>query len=145
MSTNQTMMDDATHHKIKRLCALGDKFAEDNQHENAINEYNKAWKLIPEPKNKWEASTWVLAAIADSCFFLGKHKSARQALEYAMECPGGLGNPFLHLRLGQVLFEQCEMKLAADELIRAYMGAGEDLFEKDDPKYLVFLKSLMKS
>ncbi|MDN3575957.1 tetratricopeptide repeat protein [Chitinimonas viridis] len=141
MSSNQIMLTDATHQEIKRLCALGDELALSGQHEDAVAEYNKAWMLVPDPKNEWETSTWILAAIADSCFFLGKKKSARQALEYAMICPSGLGNPFLHLRLGQILFDQGEVDLAADELMRAYMGAGEKIFENDDPKYLIFLRS----
>jgi len=40
-----------------------------------------------------------------------------------------------------VLFEAGELDSAANELIKAYMGAGEDIFLKDDPKYLSFLKT----
>lgn len=134
-------MDDAVHDEISRLCAIGDSLSEQGRHEEAVSKFNEAWKLVPEPKNNWEASTWVLAAIADSCFFLKKMKSARQALEYAMSCPGALGNPFLHLRLGQVTFECGELDLAADELMRAYMGGGQDIFSREDQKYLDFLKS----
>jgi hypothetical protein len=61
-----------------------------------------------------------------------------------MTCPGGLGNPFLHLRFGQILFESGDHDLAADELIRAYMGAGDEIFENEDPKYLNFLKTRAK-
>ena len=46
-----------------------------------------------------------------------------------------------HLRLGQALLEQGEQDRAADELIRAYMGGGPELFERDDPKYLAFLST----
>ena len=56
-----------------------------------------------------------------------------------MTCPGGLGNPFLHLRLGQVLLDQGHDDLAADELMRAYMGAGAEIFESEDGRYLRFL------
>ena len=139
MPANTHELNELTCEEIKRLCADGDVFAGKGLHEAAVAEYNKAWTLIPEPKNQWEASTWVLAAIADSCFFLKKIKSARQALEYAMTCPDGLGNPFLHLRLGQVLFELQEMDAAADELMRAYMGAGKEIFASEDQKYLGFL------
>lgn len=134
-------LDESVHRDITRLCKTGDEFAEQGKYEDAVAEYNKAWKLVPEPKNDWEASTWILAAIADSCFSLGKLKSAREALEYAMTCPGGIGNPFLHLRLGQVVFEAGEHDAAADELIRAYMGAGKEIFENEDPKYFAFLKT----
>jgi hypothetical protein len=58
-----------------------------------------------------------------------------------MRCPGAIGNPFLHLRLGQVQFELGDLTRAADELTRAYMGAGEDIFQEQAPKYFEFLKT----
>lgn len=134
-------LEPAIFEAIKSLCAKGDERAESGSYETAIAEYNKAWALVPEPKNEWEASTWVLTAIADACFLGGYMKSARKALEFVMTCPGGIGNPFLHLRLGQVLFEGGERERAADEMMRAYMGGGAEIFGNDDPKYLEFLKT----
>jgi hypothetical protein len=67
--------------------------------------------------------------------------SARQALDYVMTCPGAIGNPFLHLRRGEVLFEQGELDGAADEFIRAYMGAGAQIFKDEPAKYLRFLEA----
>ena len=141
MSANGLELDEPVYREVTRLCKAGDELAERGSYEEAVAEYNKAWKLIPAPKNNWEASTWILAAIADACFLIGKYKSAWQALEYAMTCPGGLGNPFLHLRFGQVLFESGKIDLAADELMRAYMGYGEEIFDGQDPKYFAFLKT----
>jgi len=141
MSLEPRELDESVHRDVTRLCAAGDELAEQGRYEEAVAEYNKAWELIPEPKTDWNASTWILAAIADACFMIGKNKSARQALESAMTCPGGLGNPFLHLRLGQVLFDAGELDGAADDLMRAYMGGGPEIFEAEDPKYLTFLKT----
>ena len=132
-------LPDALYQEIKRLCEDGDDLASDGDHVEAIAEYHKAWLLVPEPKTDWNASTWILAALADAFFFTANWQQARRALSYAMHCPGALGNPFLHLRFGQVLFELGELDKAADELIRAYMGGGKKSFEKDDPKYLAFL------
>lgn len=95
----------------------------------------------PEPKSQWNASTWILAAIADAAFLANYKTSAREALEYAMVCPDAVGNPFLHLRLGQVLLDTGEHDRAADELMRAYMGAGADLFAAEDQRYLSFLRT----
>jgi len=141
MAMENLEMTDAVHDEITRLCEAGDQLAEQEKYLEAIAEYNKAWLLIPEEKNEWEASTWVLAAIGDACYLAGKKKTAREALEYAMVCPGGLGNPFLHLRLGQVLFDAGELDRAADELMRAYMGGGDEMFEHQDGKYMAFLKT----
>ncbi len=135
------MLDEDVQAAIAGHCKAGDTLAEAGRHEEAVKQYNKAWKLVPDPKNDWEASTWILAAIADACFSLGKFKSARDALDYAMTCPGAIGNPFLHLRRGQVLFEQNEPDAAANELMRAFMAEGRDIFRNEDTRYLKFLAS----
>lgn len=134
-------LDHELHERIVALSSEGDELAAQSCFEEAIARYNEAWALIPEPRTDWNASTWVLAALGDA-FFLGGHiPAARRPLEYAMRCPAGIGNPFLHLRLGQVLFEEGEFDRAADELIRAYMGAGEEIFSAEDPKYRAFLST----
>lgn len=69
------------------------------------------------PQINWEAATWELTAIGDACFLGGFFTSAKEALEYAMTCPDAIGNPFLHLRLGQALYERGETDRAADVLM----------------------------
>lgn len=141
MTTDIGELDTATHERIKALCAKGDQLAEARAFEDAIAQYNEAWTLVPDPKNDWNASTWILAAIADAAFLGGYKTSALEALQYAMTCPGAIGNPFLHLRYGQVLFDRGEADHAADELMRAYMSAGEEIFASEDPRYLEFLRT----
>lgn len=129
------------HEKISALSVSGDALAEANDWTGAISKYNDAWEIIPEPKNDWEASTWVLAAIADACFFAGYFESALDALRYALQCPGGVANPFLHLRLGQCAYEKGAMDEAAEHLARAYMLEGAEIFQTDSSKYFDFLKT----
>jgi tetratricopeptide (TPR) repeat protein len=131
----------ATYQAIQRYCADGDALASGGKYEAAIAEYNRAWEIVPEPKNDWDASTWILVAIADACFLAGYTTSAREALDYAMTCPAALGNPFIHLRRGQVLLDQGEAEPAADELMRAYMGGGQEVFANEDGRYLAFLRT----
>jgi tetratricopeptide (TPR) repeat protein len=132
------------HERIRVFCSEGDALVSKGAHREAIEQYNQAYKLIPEPKQEWEASTWVLAAIGDVCFASGYFTSGQKALAFAMQCPKGIGNPFLHLRLGQCEFELGHKDQAADELARAYMGAGAEIFEREDEKYFVFVKSQLK-
>ena len=138
---NELELSEALHQKIKAHCAQGDGMADARRFEDAIAEYNKAWVLIPEPKNNWHAATWVLAAIADSAYLGGYATTAREAIEYGMSCPGAVGNPFMHLRFGQILLDANEKDCAADELMRAYMGAGREIFATEDSKYIAFLKT----
>lgn len=129
------------HEKIAELSASGDALAEARDWTGAISKYNDAWKIIPEPKNEWEASTWVLAAIADACFFAEYFDSALDALRYALHCPGGVANPFLHLRFGQCAFEKSYMDEAVEHLAKAYMLVGAEIFRTDNCKYFEFLKT----
>ena len=62
-------------------------------------------QLIPEPETEWEATTWLLASIGDMAFQRGKTEIARDAFMDAVRCPGGLGNVFIHMRLGECHFE----------------------------------------
>lgn len=137
----QLELSENLHKHIQRLSAEGDALAETLAYESAIAKYNEAWKLVPDPKTDWEASTWLLAAIGDACFLSGYFTSGIEALEYSLHCPGGAGNPFLHLRLGQCLFEKDQLAASADHLCRAYAIEGKVIFESDAPKYFEFLKT----
>ena len=134
-------IEDKIHEEIKSLSQSGDALAEAEDYTQALVQYWSAFDLIPEPKNEWEATTWVLAAIGDANFLSKDYQAGIDNLSNAMYCPNAIGNPFLHLRLGQCLFEMEFLDQAADELIRAYVLEGEELFSEDDPKYLDFLRT----
>ncbi len=84
-----------------------------------------------------------MAALGDLYFQARNYDQAVQVLSDAMHCTGAIGNPFLHLRLGQSQFELGNHERAADELCRAYMGAGSDIFAAEDERYFSFLKTRM--
>jgi hypothetical protein len=134
-------LDPDIYEAVLGFCATGDELAESGDHREAIRTYNQAWRLVPEPRSAWNASTWILAAIADAAYLGGFLNTARDALDEVMGCPDAIGNPFLHLRRGEVLFEQREEDAAADELMRAYMGGGPELFDDEPAKYLDFLRT----
>lgn len=136
-------LDDLTHERIQALCAEGDALAEETNYPAALKKYWAAWDLLPEPQTDWEAATWILAAIGDANFLGGDFVAGRDNLSVAMHCPAAIGNPFLHLRLGQCQFELGDLDRAADELARAYMGAGDEIFAGAD-KYFEFLKNRLE-
>jgi tetratricopeptide (TPR) repeat protein len=133
-----------THSEIERLCVLGDEFAESESYSAALETYWTAWDLLPDQKTSWEAATWILAAIGDSNFLSGDFRAGEDNLALAMHCPDAIGNPFLHMRLGQCQFELDNLERAADEFIRAYAVAGSGIFKQEDPKYFQFLKTKAK-
>jgi tetratricopeptide (TPR) repeat protein len=133
-------LPDEVHEKITQLSAEGDDLLEHRQYLEAAAKYSEAFALVPEPKTDWGASTWLLTAIGDAFFQAGRYEDARTALTDAMHCPDAIGNPFIHLRLGQAQHELGNEERAADELARAYLQQGVAIFEGDDPKYLAFIK-----
>lgn len=137
-------LTDEIHGEIKRLCAVGDQQAKRGEFGPALTSYWEAFDLVPEPKTDWDASTWILAAIGDANFLGHDFTAGRDNLSFAMRCPDAIGNPFLHLRLGQCQFKLNALDRAADELTRAYMGGGIELFSTEEPKYLAFLKTKVK-
>ncbi|RKH69746.1 tetratricopeptide repeat protein [Corallococcus sp. AB049A] len=136
-----TSISDETHQRITDLCAQGDAAAGDGDFEQALKHFKAALALIPEPTRDHQQNTWVRAAIGDMYFQLERFEDCREHFREAVHSPGGLGNPFIHLRLGQSALELGDETRAADELARAFMGGGEELFEGDDAKYLEFIQS----
>lgn len=121
--------------EIDRLCVQGDADADRARYPDALAAYWAAWDLLPEPKLDCEAATWILAAVGDVNFLGGDFLAGRDNLSTVMHCPGALGIPFLHMRLGQCQFELGEHAGAVAELTRAYVGGGASLFDDEDPKY----------
>lgn len=137
-------LDPEIHAKITRLCQTGDAFLNGGDTDAALDVFEEALALLPKPAEDWEAATWIFAALADVHFEKGQFESVRTAAARGLGCPGGLGNPFLHLRLGQALFELGDTDRASDELARAYMGAGDEIFDGEDAKYLQFIRQVLR-
>jgi tetratricopeptide (TPR) repeat protein len=137
-------LDESVYSRIRDLCAKGDALATQQQFEKAFAFYRDALNLVPRPVEEWEATTWILVAIGDLYFMAGKFEKSFGAFEDAVRCPSGLGNAFIHLRLGECCFELGQPDRAADELTRAYMGAGREIFAKENFKYLQFLETRIK-
>ena len=137
-------LDEATFQALTAHSDEGNRWCDEAQYARALPHYQKALQLIPRPLEDWEASTWVLTAIADCLFLMGEHAQAAVHLKQVLGCPGAWGNAFIHLRLGQTALKLGQEDLAKEHLARAYMGGGGELFEDEAPEYLHFLRRFMK-
>ena len=126
---------------IDKLCQKGDQFAQIDQHDDALDQFEAAWELLPNPKNQWPAATWILMAAGDVYFEKHDYRTASETLRESLDCPDGDSNPFILLRLGQSLFEIGDLDGAADALEAAFRKDGDELFADEDPKYLNFVKT----
>lgn len=100
--------------------------------------------LLPEPREQWHAAGWLLVALGENAIRAGHFQAAEGPLTDAMWCPGTIGNPWVHLRCGQMRFELGQMDRDGDELARAYIGGGREVFEGQDPKYFALVEQLLQ-
>lgn len=50
---------------VVRLCREAREFAKEGDRSMALASYLEAWDLLPEPKESWDASTFILSAVGD--------------------------------------------------------------------------------
>lgn len=128
--------------KIEELSEAGNELFDEEQYHQAIEVWEKALALIPEPQQFYAESQWLEVAIGDAYFSLENYAVA---LSYFQKAIGNIGangyeNPFIVLRLGQCFLETNKLENAKEFLLRAYMLDGEEVFEEEDEKYFQFLK-----
>lgn len=121
--------------KVRRLCYRGYQYYDEGDFQLALRTFYQAWLALPKPQTQWREAGWVLTAIGDAYFRIGKHQQACEALTSAMRCPGATRSPFAHLRLGQALYELEQLAQAQDVLRKAIEMGGSDLFAREDAKY----------
>lgn len=121
--------------QVRDYCQQGYQHYDEGDVSGAIRLFYSAWTRLPKPQTQWEQAGWVLTALGDAYFAKADYENGRHALLSALHCPKAEGNPFIHLRLGQCLFELGETEAAREQFQRVRDNAGEPLFRQEDPKY----------
>jgi hypothetical protein len=129
---------------IRAKAEEGERRMAAGDYHGAFGLFVEALKLIPEPQEQWNAAGWLLVALGENAIRAGSFQAAEGPLTDAMWCPGTIGNPWVHLRSGQVRFELGQTDRAGDELARAYMGGGREIFDGQDPKYFALVERLLQ-
>jgi len=137
-------LDDALYEQILQLSEEGNRLMDDRRWERAAAVFQQALDLLPPPKNQWEAATWLYGSLGDAYFQNRDFQNAREALLDALNCPDGITNPFLQLRLGETFFELGDLERAREHLLRAYALEGKAIFQEEPAQYLDFLKKHVK-
>lgn len=135
-------LSDELHKKIVTFSEKGNDFFDDDNFSAAQAEYEAAFKLIPLPKNNYEASSWLLAGIGDCLYYQKSYQKALETFKYGEACEGGL-NAFIWLRIGECYAELEDIPNAREFLLRAYMMEGEEMFTEEDVKYQVIIQDLI--
>jgi TolA-binding protein len=133
-------LDDGIFGRIIALSEQANEALESNAPGDAEAPLCEGLRLLPEPQRQWEAYTWLNGSLGETYFRTKRFREAKDVLFDAMNGPDGQVNPFILLRLGQVLLELGETAMAKEYLARAYMLEGDELLEAEDAKYITFLK-----
>ena len=133
-------LNDELYAQITKYSDIGEHYFEEGKFRKALEAYNKAFELIPEPKTDWEASVWTLAAIGDSHYMLREFRSALEYFAMLMTEYGEDNNPFARVRYGECLYETGDVEAAKEHLLAAYNMEGEEIFDND--KYLEAISDL---
>jgi len=140
---NGATLDDSIYSATVRLYAEATASLERGDFASAVRALAATGDGLPRPFENWDASTRILSTMAEAYWRARAYPHALTALQHAMHCPHAIGDPWLHLRLGQVHLELGDVPRASDELARAYMGAGPEIFAGEDAKYFTHVQSVL--
>lgn len=129
---------------IDEFAEKGNALFDKGKYAEAVEVWQKGLDFLDKPLNVQSEAVWFQTSIADALFMQGQYEKAYVYLFEAKSNLSGEGynDPFVMMRLGQCSYESGKDD-AKEYLMRAYMLAGEDIFENDDEKYLEAIKDLI--
>ncbi|MGK5060305.1 tetratricopeptide repeat protein [Janthinobacterium sp. LB2P49] len=127
--------------QVDLLSEMGNDLADQGEFSQAAERWTQALDLLPPPQADWDAYTWLKASIGDALYQLANFCAAREALFDAVNGPDGQVNPFVHYRLGQTEVALKNEEAGIEELLKAYMLDGEEIFNEEEDGH-IFLKKL---
>lgn len=128
-------LDTAIASKTRLLCQQGYALFDRGDIKTAIRQFYSAWTLLPKPQTQWQEAGWILTALGDAYLAKGEYQNGKEALSSALHCPNAYGNPVIHLKLGQCLFELDDSRGAKQQFELVQANGGQTLLDREDPKY----------
>jgi tetratricopeptide (TPR) repeat protein len=126
--------------QMDHLTEQGEEAMEQGLFEEALDLYNQALSILPEPREVWEAYVWLKAAMGDACFLMDRFDDSLDHFYEAYTAAGPENvNPFIVYRLGQTYRHLQDEDNAVEFLLKAFMLEGESAFE--DEEDLIFLRN----
>ncbi|WP_071342013.1 hypothetical protein [Maribacter sp. 1_2014MBL_MicDiv] len=112
--------------------------------ETKTNELLNIYESLTDDQKKTRAGRYIIAHIAEVYFAASMIDEAFENFNFVMQFKDTIGNPFLHLRLGQLNYLTKNTDKMNDELSRALIMGGESIFKDEDPKLIKMVKSVLE-
>ncbi len=128
-------LPDAIFEQVTTLAESGNTALDYDDPAEAISCWRQALKLLPSPELQWSAAMWLHASIGDAQRQQGELEPAVSSFQSAAAADGGAENAFVQFGLGATLLDLHRREEATDPLLRAYMLAGDEIFQDQAVRY----------
>lgn len=141
MTDTPNELPDDIYDEITALSEAAKTLEDQGNFDAALHALDKAYQLIPEPKDKWSATFWVMVTMADLYFITSNIEMSFKVLDDLIRFfpEESSDNPFVLMRMGQTLYQMNNEYAAEKFLLNAYQLGGEQVFEGENDVYLNFL------
>ena len=132
--------------KIIDLISRGNEFDDAKKFDEAINIYNQAYQLLPEPKLEWEMiSSWLTSCYFNAYFALKDYVKAKEWAELELKYRSSNIDVAPYIDIGMAAYELNQKKEFFNNFKRAYDYGKERPFKEYPKKYLDFFLEEMRA
>src|SRR5688500_4836511 len=93
-------LPDEIHDRVTDLSEQGNDMLDAGNADGAIAVWRSALTLLPEPRQKWDATMWLYASIGDAQQQKGETEEALSSFHQAAASADGYANGFVQLGIG---------------------------------------------
>lgn len=122
----------------------GNRMDINGNHSQAIEKYQTAWAMLPDPIESWEESHWVASCIIEAYLNMKEPALAKSWCRILLKTMPSDIDVGSIVAVGRVCLEMGEKEEAYDFFDKAYNFGGKRSFQGYDAKYLKFYMSNLK-
>ncbi|EGQ5302419.1 TPA: hypothetical protein LUY79_004533 [Enterobacter hormaechei] len=124
--------------EINSFVEQGNEFHDNKKYAVALEQYQKAWQALPEPKLESELANWIAACMYSAYFDLADYAEAKKWGEATLRTRGSDIDTAPLIDLGMVCYELNQFEEAYKYFNDAYNYGKERAFQDRPKKYLEF-------
>tara|TARA_R110002051_G_scaffold13808_1_gene45541 strand:+ start:3368 stop:3937 length:570 start_codon:yes stop_codon:yes gene_type:complete len=109
-----------------------------------VDELLKIYESLSDDQKRRREGRFIIICIGEICFAERMIEEAFENFNFALKFKDTIGNPFIHLRMGQLNYLVQNKDKTLDELSRALIMGGEEVYEHEDPRFLEMVKNVLK-
>lgn len=125
--------------RVTSLVEKGIEFHDNQKYAEALDQYQKAWQALPDPKHEWELANWIAACIYSAYFDLADYAEAKKWGETTLRIRGSDIDTAPLIDLGMVCYELNQFEEAYNILTMLITTAKSVHFRIDLKNILSFI------